>query len=87
MAPIAISYCYMKTTVVIDQAKLKRVMKLTGIKTRRSALDFALDQAERIARLNSVYEDEFYCAKPGEVIDPNYSLEKLRKRDKRGSVQ
>jgi Arc/MetJ family transcription regulator len=32
----------MKTTVDIDDKKLNRVMKLTGLKTMRETIDFAL---------------------------------------------
>ena len=68
-----------KTTVELDQAKLARVMKLTGIKTLKKALDFALDQAERAAQICSVFEQaDFYLSADKPVIDPDYSVEQVR---------
>ncbi len=44
----------MKTTIDLDEDKLGRVMALTGIKTRREAIDFALTEAERFARIKKM---------------------------------
>ena len=41
----------MKTTVELDEKLLKRVMDLTGAKTRRAAIDYALHEAEKSAKL------------------------------------
>ena len=73
----------MKTTIDLDEAKLKRVMKLTGLKTRKDAIDYALTEAERIARINQVLGRPLYVVKEGEaVIDPEYDLAALRESEK-----
>jgi hypothetical protein len=38
----------------LDEQKLLRVMDLTGIKTRKEAVDYALVQAERAAKLSKL---------------------------------
>lgn len=72
----------MKTTIDIDDEKLRRVMDLTGIKTRKEAIDFALSEAERAARIRKFFEEPFYVQPEGDVIDPTYDLMKLRESDK-----
>lgn len=72
----------MKTTIEIDESKLKRVMKLTGLKTRKAAVDYALTQAERFAKLDRFFEKPFYVQGEGEVIDPGYDVLKLRQLEK-----
>ena len=37
----------MKTTIDIDERRLKRVMELTGAKTRKAAVNYALREAEK----------------------------------------
>jgi hypothetical protein len=70
----------MKTTIDLDEKKLRRVMKLTGITTRKQAIDFALTQAERLARVKKLFEEPFYLDS-GDIIDPNYDLERMRDRE------
>jgi hypothetical protein len=70
----------MKTTIDLDEKKLRRVMKLTGITTRKQAIDFALTQAERLARVKKLFEEPFYLDS-GDIIDPNYDLERMRNRE------
>jgi hypothetical protein len=76
----------MKTTIDLDETKLKRVMKLSGIGTRKETIDAALTELERMAKLRKLYENPL----PGEfyknAIDPKYDLMKLRNiaRPKRG---
>jgi Arc/MetJ family transcription regulator len=41
----------MKKTVELDETRLKRVMRLTGLKSRKAALDYALPEAEQAARI------------------------------------
>ena len=72
----------MKTTVVIDAAKLKRVMKLTGIRTCRKVIDFALDQAERLAQIERVFEGGFFLSGQGEIVDPQYDVQRMRASDR-----
>jgi len=71
----------MKTTIDLDENKLRRVMKLTGITTRKHAIDFALTQAERVAKVTRLLAEPFYV-ESGEIIDPNYDLERMRDREK-----
>ena len=72
-----------KTTVELDERKLIRIMQLTGLKTRREAIDYALDQAERAAKMAKLF------ARPRrsreeirDALDPEYDLMALRERDK-----
>ena len=77
-----------KTTIDLDEAKLKRVMKLAGIDTRKETIDAALTELERKAKLKKLYASplpgEFYR----DAIDPDYDLMKLREmtRPKRGDT-
>jgi Arc/MetJ family transcription regulator len=73
----------MKTTVELDEEKLLRVMELTGLKTRKEAIDYALSQAERAAKIAKLF------ARPrrskGELknaLNPNYNLTALREQEK-----
>ena len=72
----------MKTTIEIDDAKLKRVMKLAGLKTRKATIDFALSQAERLGRINRLFAEQFFIEDQGEVIDPSYDVLTLRQQEK-----
>ena len=72
----------MKTTIEIDDAKLKRVMKLAGLKTRKATIEFALSQAERLGRINRLFAEQFFIEDQGEVIDPSYDVLTLRQQEK-----
>lgn len=74
----------MKTTIDIDEAKLKRVMRLTGLKTRKAAVDFALSEAERLARVDQLFRRPFFVTRDP-VIDPAYDVIRLRELDKPGA--
>jgi Arc/MetJ family transcription regulator len=72
-----------KTTVELDEQKLRRVMELTGLKTRKAAIDYALSQAERAAKAARLF------ARPRRnknelknVLDPKYDLMALREQEK-----
>jgi Arc/MetJ family transcription regulator len=71
----------MKTTIDIDEKNLERVMQLTGARSRRAAVDYALTCTERAERLRKVFEhplpDEEYL---GALAD-NYDLNAVRKKD------
>ena len=58
----------MKTTVELDEKKLLRIMALTGLKTRKAAIDYALTQGERAAKLRKPFARQ--------------ELEVLREQDK-----
>jgi hypothetical protein len=72
-----------KTTVELDEQKLLRVMQLTGLKTRREAIDYALSQAERAAKIAKLFarprrsKDELK-----NLLDPKYDLMILREQQK-----
>jgi len=69
----------MKTTIDLDEGKLERVMSLTGLKTRKEAIEFALTEAERIARIHHALNEPFYVVREGDdVIDPAYDVRALR---------
>ncbi len=72
----------MKTTIEIDEAKLKRVMKLVGLKTRKATIDFALSQTERLGRINRLFAERFFIEDQGEVIDPSYDVLRMRQQEK-----
>jgi Arc/MetJ family transcription regulator len=71
-----------KTTVELDEEKLRRVMELTGLKTRKDAIDYALSQAERAAKMARLFarprrsKEELKGA-----LDPKYNLMALRERE------
>ena len=76
----------MKTTIDIDEARLKRVMKLAGLKTRKAAVEFALREAERAARIKrllgaSLADEEFTDA-----VDSAYDVRSLRERERPGKT-
>ena len=73
----------MRITVELDDQKLLRVMQLTGLKTRKEAIDYALSQAERAAKIAKLF------ARPRRskeelrnLLDPNYDLMTLREQEK-----
>lgn len=77
----------MKTTTEIDEAKLKRVMGLTGIRTRRGAIDFALNEAERLARIRKIAEEAWRAEDLIGAMDPSYELAKLREQETLGDAR
>ena len=67
----------------LDEQKLRRVMELTGLKTRKEAIDYALSQAERAAKMARLF------ARPQRTknelknaLDPEYDLMALRDQEK-----
>lgn len=74
----------MKTTIDLDDKKLLRVMKLAGLKTRKEAIDFALTEVERLARIRKILSEPLYVDPTGHIIDPNYDLLRLREAEKPG---
>ena len=65
-----------------DEAKLKSVMELCGIKTRRDAIDYALAEAERHAKLRKMLSTRWDPTALSDSLDPNYDLLKMREREK-----
>jgi hypothetical protein len=72
----------MKTTIDLDETKLKRVMKLAGIGTRKEAIDAALTELERKAKLNHFFANALPHDAYKNAIDPKYDLMKLREMSK-----
>jgi Arc/MetJ family transcription regulator len=71
-----------KTTIELDEQKLLRVMDLTGIKTRKEAVDYALVQAERAAKLAKLLVKSWTREDLESALDPAYDIVTLRRRDK-----
>jgi Arc/MetJ family transcription regulator len=71
----------MKTTVELDEDRLQQVMRLGHLKTRKAALAFALIETEKLLRLRNLAAKSFYGTER-DVVDPNYDLLKLRKKEK-----
>lgn len=72
----------MKTTIELDEKKLLRIMALTGLKTRKAAIDYALTQAERAAKLAKLFARPWTQQELETALEPGYDLEVLRERDK-----
>jgi Arc/MetJ family transcription regulator len=73
---------HMKMTIEIDERKLSRLMKLTGIKTKTKALNYALSAAERSAMRNKLLSTSLAPKDLENAIDPQYDLRALRAREK-----
>ena len=78
----------MKTTIDLDETKLKRVMKLSGLGTRKETIDAALTELERKAKLNHFFANALPHEAYKDAIDPKYDLMKLRNmaKPKRGNA-
>ena len=72
----------MKTTIDLDERRLAAVMKLTGLKTRKAAVDYALCAAERQASLDRLLERALPDEEYRTAVDPRYDLVALRKRER-----
>ena len=74
----------MKTTIEIDEPKLLGLMELTEIKTRREAIDFALTEAVRQAKIKKLLETKFTPEELADAIDPAYDVMAMRKMEMPG---
>ncbi len=73
----------MKMTMFIDEALLARVMKLTGLKTKTDAVEFALRETERKGKIVRFVVDEAIAADGwAGAVDPAYDLPALRAAEK-----
>ena len=72
----------MKITVKIDEKKLSRLMRLTGIRTKTRALDFALSTAERNARRNELLASPLTPEDLHDAVDSAYDVLALREKEK-----
>ncbi|MCX6997599.1 MAG: type II toxin-antitoxin system VapB family antitoxin [Kiritimatiellaeota bacterium] len=74
----------MKTTLEIDEKRLRSVMALTGLKTRRAAVDYSLAEVERQARVSKVMERAWSPERLKDVLAPRYDVVALRERERPG---
>jgi Arc/MetJ family transcription regulator len=71
-------YGHIKTTIEIDEGKLDRIMKLTGIGTMKEVVDWALSEALRLATINRVMEEPWSAEEARDAVDPTYDLIAIR---------
>jgi hypothetical protein len=71
----------MKITVEIDEKKLSRLMRLTGIRTKTRALDFALNTAERSTRRDHLLAHPLKAKDLKDAVYPSYDIRKLREKE------
>lgn len=71
----------MKTTIDLDEEKLLSVMKLKSFKTRKEAIDYALDVAERRAKVDLILRESPLDIK-GPWIREGYDVIALRDGDR-----
>jgi hypothetical protein len=71
----------MKMTMHVDEALLGRVMKASGITSKTKAIDAALREMDRKAKLIELGEVGLglSASELKEVIDPAYDLETMRR--------
>jgi len=77
-------YAHMKTTIEIDEDKLTRLMILTGLRTRKDVVDWALTEAERIATIDSISKNPWDSAFVREAVDPEYDIIAIRNQPREG---
>ena len=77
-------YCMaMKMTMYIDDELLARVMEATGAETKTKAVDLALREVDRRARLIKLANAGLglSACELKEAVDPAYSLENMRRKE------
>lgn len=72
----------MRTTIDLDESKVKSVMKLTGLNTRRAAVDYALTETERMVKLKKLLSNLVPDDCLQDVVDPEYDIMALREKEK-----
>jgi Arc/MetJ family transcription regulator len=73
----------MKMTMHIDDALLARVMEATGATSKTKAIDLALREMDRKAKLIKLGAAGLGLAPEelSEAVDPAYNLEEMRRRE------
>jgi Arc/MetJ family transcription regulator len=73
----------MKMTMHIDEALLARVMEATGTTSKTKAIDLALRELDRKAKLISLSETGLGLSADElkDAVDPDYDLEQMRNRE------
>jgi Arc/MetJ family transcription regulator len=73
----------MKMTLEVDEKKLARVMKLTGIRTKTAAVEYALGTAEQTARREKLFAIRWKSEELAAAVDPTYDVLTVRHSDGR----
>ena len=73
----------MKMTLEVDEKKLAKVMKLTGIRTKTAAVEYALGTAERAARREKLFSIRWKSEELAAAVDPAYDVLAVRHSDGR----
>lgn len=73
----------MKMTMHIDDALLERVMAATGANSKTAAIDLALREMDRRAKLVRLCDEGLGLSADElkDAIDPNYDLDEMRRRE------
>jgi len=71
----------MKTTIDLDEKRLQSVMKLKSFKTRKEAIDYALIEAERRAKVDMLLREPPLELK-GPWVREDYDVKVLREADR-----
>ena len=73
----------MKMTLHIDNTLLSRVMEATGTSSKTKAVDLALREMDRRAKLVNLTSAGLGLSSEElkEVVDPAYNLEEMRRRE------
>ncbi len=71
----------MKTTAGFSETRLKRLMKLTGLKTRKEAIEFALREAERSAKVRRFLKSLLPDSEYADALAPDYDVVTLREKE------
>jgi Arc/MetJ family transcription regulator len=69
-----------KATPEYDETRLKRVMKLTGLKSRKAALDYALREAEHAAKMRRFLKSLLPDAEYAGAVAPDYDVLAVREK-------
>jgi hypothetical protein len=68
----------MKMTLEINERRLSRLMKLSGIRTKTAAIDWALRSAERAARREKLFSARWSANELRSAVDPAYDVLAVR---------
>ncbi len=74
-------HAVVKPTIEYDETRLKRVMKLTGLKSRAAALDYALHEAEQAARVRKFLKSLLSYAEYAGAVAPGYDVLAVREKE------
>jgi Arc/MetJ family transcription regulator len=76
-------HALMKMTLEVDEKRLTKVMRLTGIRTKTAAVDYALKTAERAARREKLFATRWNSEDLAAAVDPGYDVLAVRHFDGR----